>query len=79
MGDDYKDYLFIADANTGSIYHFDLWKKPHSCDLSSELKLRIRCLISHSHYSIFHCEQVQLEEAGLFNLIFPYYLVCEYV
>jgi len=28
MGDDYKDYLFIADANTGSIYHFDLWKKP---------------------------------------------------
>lgn len=38
MGNDYKNDLFVADANTGSIYHFDLSENRSSLLLQGPLK-----------------------------------------
>lgn len=41
MGDDYKNDLFVADANTGSIYHFDLNENRSGLQLQGPLKDKI--------------------------------------
>jgi glucose/arabinose dehydrogenase len=41
MGNEYKNDLFVADANTGSIYHFDLNEKRSGLQLQGPLKDKI--------------------------------------
>lgn len=41
MGNEYKNDLFVADANTGSIYHFDLNEKRSGLQLRGPLKDKI--------------------------------------
>ena len=41
MGIDYKNDLFVADANTGSIYHFDLNENRTELDLQGLLEVKI--------------------------------------
>lgn len=41
MGNDYKNDLFVADANTGSIYHFDSNENRSGLQLQGPLKDKI--------------------------------------
>lgn len=53
MGNDYKNDLFVADANTGSIYHFDLNENRSSLKLQGPLKDKIVEDISELNDAIF--------------------------
>ena len=53
MGKDYKNDLFVADANTGSIYHFDLNEKRSGLQLQGPLKDKIVEDFSELHDAIF--------------------------
>jgi len=53
MGNDYKNDLFVADANTGSIYHFDLNENRSGLQLQGPLKDKIVEDFSELNNSIF--------------------------
>lgn len=53
MGNEYKNDLFVADANTGSIYHFDLDQNRSGLKLQGPLKDKIVEDFSELNNSIF--------------------------
>jgi glucose/arabinose dehydrogenase len=53
MGNDYKNDLFVADANTGSIYHFDLSEKRSGLLLQGPLKDKLVEDLSELNDAIF--------------------------